>query len=234
MAHRILIVDDEGHIREVIRVALKKAGMDVIEARDGKEALLRYAADRPDLIVLDIGMPEFDGLDVCREIRKVSDVPILFLSARDEEIDRILGLEIGGDDYVTKPFSPRELVARVNVILRRLTPRNGEAKASLAALSQGGLLIDPEQHVATFAGTPLKLTAIEFGILRAFLTRPTSVFNREQLMRAAYQLNIQVSDRTIDSHIRNIRAKLAALACDNVIETIHGVGFKLGRCEKEA
>jgi two-component system OmpR family response regulator len=234
LAHRILIVDDEGHIREVIRVALKKAGMDVIEARDGKEALARFAADKPDLIVLDIGMPEFDGLDVCREIRKSSDVPILFLSARDEEIDRILGLEIGGDDYVTKPFSPRELVARVNVILRRLSPRNGEAKAGPGALSQGGLLIDPEQHVATFAGTPLKLTAIEFGILRAFLTRPTSVFNREQLMRAAYQLNIQVSDRTIDSHIRNIRAKLAALNCENVIETIHGVGFKLGRCEKEA
>ena len=234
MAHRILIVDDEGHIREVIRVALKKAGMDVIEARDCKEALLRVAADKPDLIVLDIGMPEFDGLDVCREIRKGSDVPILFLSARDEEIDRILGLEIGGDDYVTKPFSPRELVARVNVILRRLSPRNGEVKAGPAALVQGGLLIDPEQHVATFAGTPLKLTAIEFGILRAFLTRPTSVFNREQLMRAAYQLNIQVSDRTIDSHIRNIRAKLAALNCENVIETIHGVGFKLGRCEKEA
>lgn len=234
MAHRILIVDDEGHIREVIRVALKKAGMDVIEARDGREALARFAADRPDLIVLDIGMPEFDGLDVCREIRKASDVPILFLSARDEEIDRILGLEIGGDDYVTKPFSPRELVARVNVILRRLSPRNGEAKAGPGALVQGGLLIDPEQHVASFAGTPLKLTAIEFGILRAFLTRPTSVFNREQLMRAAYQLNIQVSDRTIDSHIRNIRAKLAAQNCENVIETIHGVGFKLGRCEKEA
>jgi two-component system, OmpR family, response regulator len=234
LAHRILIVDDEGHIREVIRVALKKAGMDVIEARDGKEALTRFAADRPDLIVLDIGMPEFDGLDVCREIRKTSDVPILFLSARDEEIDRILGLEIGGDDYVTKPFSPRELVARVNVILRRLGPRNGEAKTGPSALTQGGLLIDAEQHVASFAGTPLKLTAIEFGILLAFLTRPTSVFKREQLMRAAYQLNIQVSDRTIDSHIRNIRAKLAALACDNVIETIHGVGFKLGRCEKEA
>jgi len=234
LAHRILIVDDEIHIREVIRVALKKAGMDVIEARDGKEALARFAADRPDVIVLDIGLPEFDGLDVCREIRKTSDVPILFLSARDEEIDRILGLEIGGDDYVTKPFSPRELVARINVILRRLSPRNGEAKSGPAALVQGGLLIDPEQHVASFAGTPLKLTAIEFGILRAFLTRPTSVFNREQLMRAAYQLNIQVSDRTIDSHIRNIRAKLAALACENVIETIHGVGFKLGRCEKEA
>ena len=208
MTHRILIVDDDLHIREVIRVALKKAGMTVFEARDGKEALTRFAADRPDLIVLDIGMPEFDGLDVCREIRKSSDVPILFLSARDDEIDRILGLEIGGDDYVTKPFSPRELVARVNVILRRITSRGQDAKASVAALSQGRLSVDPEQHVAEFAGTPLRLTAIEFGILRAFLTRPTLVFSREQIMSAAYQLNIQVSDRTIDSHIRNIRAKL--------------------------
>src|ERR1700754_2327163 len=116
--------------------------MTISEARDGKEALARFANDRADLVVLDIGMPELDGLDVCREIRKSSDVPILFLSARDEEIDRILGLEIGGDDYVTKPFSPRELVARVNVILRRLSPRNGEAKTGTAALSQGGLLID--------------------------------------------------------------------------------------------
>jgi two-component system, OmpR family, response regulator len=234
LTHRILIVDDDLHIREVIRVALKKAGMTVFEARDGKEALTRFAADKPDLIVLDIGMPEFDGLDVCREIRKSSSVPILFLSARDDEIDRVLGLEIGGDDYVTKPFSPRELVARVNVILRRIAARGQDVRASTAALSQGRLSIDPEQHAAEFAGSPLRLTAIEFGILRAFLTRPTLVFSREQIMSAAYQLNIQVSDRTIDSHIRNIRAKLSAVNCDNVIETIHGVGFKLGRCEPQA
>ncbi|WP_050405276.1 response regulator transcription factor [Bradyrhizobium embrapense] len=232
MTHRILVVDDDPHIREVIRVALRKAGMSVTEARDGKDALARFAGERPDLIVLDIGMPEFDGLDVCREIRKSSDVPILFLSARDEEIDRILGLEIGGDDYVTKPFSPRELVARINVILRRLAPR--AAGTIPKVLSRGQLSIDPEQHVASFAGTALHLTAIEFGILRTFLTRPVAVFKREQIMSAAYQLNIQVSDRTIDSHIRNIRAKLAAANCDNVIETVHGVGFKLGRCEKQA
>lgn len=232
MTHRILIVDDDLHIREVIRVALRKAGMTVNEAKDGREALTRFAADRPDLIILDIGMPELDGLDVCREVRKTSDVPILFLSARDEEIDRVLGLEIGGDDYVTKPFSPRELVARVNVILRRMT-RGTDSRES-ASLSQGKLSVDPEQHVAAFAGTPLRLTAIEFEILRAFLTRPAVVFSREQIMNAAYQLNIQVSDRTIDSHIRNIRAKLSAVNCDNVIETIHGVGFKLGRCEPQA
>jgi two-component system, OmpR family, response regulator len=129
LTHRILIVDDDLHIREVIRVALKKAGMTVAEARDGREALTRFGSDRPDLIILDVGMPEFDGLEVCREIRKTSDVPILFLSARDDEIDRVLGLEIGGDDYVTKPFSPRELVARVNVILRRMTARGADAKA---------------------------------------------------------------------------------------------------------
>ena len=234
MTHHILIVDDDLHIREVIRVALKKAGMAVVEARDGKEALSRFASDRPDLIILDIGMPEFDGLDVCREIRKSSDVPILFLSARDEEIDRVLGLEIGGDDYVTKPFSPRELVARVNVILRRMNSRGTDARLGSTALAQGSLSVDPEQHVAAFAGTQLRLTAIEFGILRAFLARPTAIFSREQIMTAAYQLNIQVSDRTIDSHIRNIRAKLAAANCDNVIETIHGVGFKLGRCEPQA
>jgi len=234
LTHRILIVDDDLHIREVIRVALKKAGMTVTEARDGREALARFGSDRPDLIVLDIGMPEFDGLEVCREIRKSSDVPILFLSARDDEIDRVLGLEIGGDDYVTKPFSPRELVARVNVILRRVTARRMDLKAASVVLAQGDLSIDPEQHVAAFAGTPLRLTAIEFGILRTFLARPAAVFSREQIMSAAYQLNIQVSDRTIDSHIRNIRAKLAALNCDNVIETIHGVGFRLGRCEPQA
>jgi two-component system OmpR family response regulator len=178
-------------------------------------------------------MPELDGLEVCRQIRKASDVPILFLTARDDEIDRVLGLEIGGDDYVTKPFSPRELIARVNVILRRVTVREMERPAP-AALAQGALSIDPTQHVAAFAGTPLRLTAIEFGILKAFLGRPAAVFSREQIMSAAYQLNIQVSDRTIDSHIRNIRAKFAAVSCDNVIETIHGVGFRLGRCEKQA
>jgi two-component system OmpR family response regulator len=228
--HRILVVDDDPHIREVIRVALRKADMAVTEASDGNAALARYAADNPDLIVLDVGMPEFDGLEVCRRIRRTSDVPILFLSARDEEIDRVLGLEIGGDDYVTKPFSPRELVARVNVILRRVTSRSANGSGQAAELTHGRLRLDPEQHAAYFADTPLALTALEFGIVRTLLGRPAVVFNREQIMSAAYQLNIQVSDRTIDSHIRNIRAKLSAAGCEDVIETVHGVGFRLGRC----
>jgi two-component system OmpR family response regulator len=230
LTHRILVVDDDQHIREVICVALKKAGLDPREARDGKEALSRFAADQPALIVLDIGMPELDGLDVCRLVRRTSDVPILFLSARDDEIDRILGLEIGGDDYVTKPFSPRELVARVNVILRRVASRGPDRQAG-NALVRGDLSLDPLQHVAQFRGTGITLTAMEFEILKAFLARPNVVFSREQIMTAAYQMNIQVSDRTIDSHIRNIRAKLAEVGCDNAVDTVHGVGFRLGRCE---
>jgi two-component system, OmpR family, response regulator len=176
-------------------------------------------------------MPELDGLDVCREVRKTSDLPILFLSARDDEIDRVLGLEIGGDNYVTKPFSPRELVARINVILRRMTPRGADAKKPGGMLALGGLTLDPPQHLAQFNGEHLTLTAIEFEILKTLLARPSTVFSREQIMAAAYQMNIQVSDRTIDSHIRNIRAKLSAAGCDNGIDTVHGVGFRLGRCE---
>ncbi|MGJ4928445.1 response regulator [Bradyrhizobium sp. HKCCYLS2038] len=228
MSPRILIVDDDPHIREVLRVALSKAGMAVTEAADGRAALVKFGEDRADLIVLDVGMPEFDGLEVCRRIRRTSQVPILFLSARDEEIDRILGLEIGGDDYVTKPFSPRELVARINVILRRVA--SGDRTAEPEELTHGRLRLDPQQHQARFGETPLTLTALEFSILRTLMTRPTVVFNREQIMGAAYQLNIQVSDRTIDSHIRNIRAKLAAAGCEDAIETVHGVGFRLGRC----
>ena len=230
MSPRILIVDDDPHIREVVRVALSKAGMAVTEAADGRAALIKFTDERPDLIVLDVGMPEFDGLEVCRRIRRTSQVPILFLSARDEEIDRILGLEIGGDDYVTKPFSPRELVARVNVILRRVATAGAHRPVEPDELIHGRLRLDPQQHLACFAETPLTLTALEFSILRTLMTRATVVFSREQIMTAAYQLNIQVSDRTIDSHIRNIRAKLASAGCEDAIETVHGVGFRLGRC----
>lgn len=232
MAYRILVVDDDPHIRDVICVALKKAGMVTVSARDGTEALARFASDRPALVVLDIGMPEMDGLEVCRRIRKSSDAPIVFLSARDEEIDRVLGLEIGGDDYVTKPFSPRELVARINVILRRARSR-GETDSG-QTLSQGGLMVEPLSRLARFDGKELLLTAIEFDILKTLTARPAVVFTRDQIMAAAYSLNIQVSDRTIDSHIRNIRSKLAAHGCNDAIETVHGVGFKLGRCETRA
>jgi two-component system OmpR family response regulator len=221
---RILIADDEPNIREVITFALERAGFQTATARNGGETLQAFRRGPLDLIILDIGMPEMDGLEVCRQIRKTSDVPILFLSARDEEIDRVLGLEIGGDDYVTKPFSARELVARVNVILKRA--RSGSKMPE--AMSHGRLRLDAARHGVWFGDAAVKLTALEFEILAAFMARPEVVFSREQLMEAAYGAGTYVSERTIDSHIRNLRAKFAEAGCENVVETIHGVGFKLG------
>jgi two-component system OmpR family response regulator len=228
MPHSILIVGDDPHIRDVVRFALEKSGMTISIATDGKQALRQFDRNVHDLVVLDVGMPEMDGLEVCREIRKTAETPILFLSARDEEIDRILGLEIGGDDYVTKPFSPRELVARVNAILRRI--RSAPPSES-KPLRHGGLLLDPDARTAGFQNKPIALTALEFSILRTLVARPGFVFTRELILDAAYAGNIHVADRTIDSHIRNIRAKMAAAGSDSVIETVHGVGFKLGPCE---
>jgi two-component system OmpR family response regulator len=227
VAHSILVVDDDPHIRDVVRFAFEKTGMQISTAQDGKEALRQFDRNVHELVVLDVGMPEMDGLEVCRQIRKTSDTPILFLSARDEEIDRILGLEIGGDDYVTKPFSPRELVARVNAILRRART----APEATKAMSHGKLTIDPNARSAHFLDAPVSLTALEFDILRTLLARPGFVFTRELILDAAYAGNIHVADRTIDSHVRNIRAKMAVAGCESVIETVHGVGFRLGRCE---
>jgi two-component system OmpR family response regulator len=223
---RILIADDEPNIREVITFALERAGYATATARNGSEAMQQMRRGPIDLIVLDIGMPEMDGLEVCRQIRKTSDVPILFLSARDEEIDRILGLEIGGDDYVTKPFSARELVARINVILKRA--RGGEKRSP--ALSHGNVRLDAARHGVWFGEAAIALTALEFEILSAFMGRPELVFSREQLMEAAYGAGTYVSDRTIDSHIRNLRAKFAEAGCVAAVETVHGVGFRLGSC----
>lgn len=228
--HRILVVDDDPHIRDVICFALEKAGMATEIARNGSEALERLRRQPPSLIVLDVGMPEMDGLEVCRHVRRSSDVPILFLSARDEEIDRVLGLEIGGDDYVTKPFSPRELVARIHVILRRAKADGRREPVHDKPFTRGGMTIDPGRHLAEYHGQPLGLTALEFAIVRAMIAHPGQVFSRDRLMEAAYDRNIHVSDRTIDSHIRNIRAKCAAAGCTDAIETVHGVGFRLGRC----
>ncbi|TJU99923.1 MAG: response regulator transcription factor [Mesorhizobium sp.] len=229
MPHHILVADDDPHIREVICFALEKAGMKTAAVSDGAAALRAIERHTPDLVVLDIGMPEMDGLEVCRRLRHTSDVPVLFLSARDEEIDRILGLEMGGDDYVTKPFSPRELVARVNVILRRARPMAPEP-ADDRQFAHGKLILVPASHGAAFDGKPLSLTGIEFSILKGFLARPAHVLDRDAVMANAYAGKVHVADRTVDSHIRNIRAKLAAAGCLDAIETVHGIGFRLGRC----
>ena len=228
MAKSILVVDDDPHILEVISFALQKAGFDHNTARDGKQALEKFQTSVPDLIVLDISLPEMDGLDVCRQIRKTSNVPILFLSSRDEEIDRIIGLEIGGDDYVSKPFSPRELIARVKVILKRTAPL--EVAEEPDALSVGQVSLWPEEHRVEFAGAPVELTATEFQIVRTFLRRPQIVRDRNAIIDTAYADNIHVSDRTVDSHIRHIRLKFQEAGCASIIETVHGVGYKLGTC----
>jgi two-component system OmpR family response regulator len=227
MTRRILVVDDDPHIRDVICFALTNAGMTAIAAQNGVEALAQLERDPADLVVLDIGMPEMDGLEVCRRIRRDSETPILFLSARSDEIDRVLGLELGGDDYVTKPFSPRELVARVSAILKRA----GAAPAPAAkedVLRRGGLTLDVPRFHAAFNGRDVSLTALEFALVKLLAARPGIVFTRDTIMSTIYASNINVSDRTIDSHVRNVRSKFAAAGCASVIDTVHGVGFRLG------
>ena len=233
MTHKkILVVDDDPHIREVISFALEKADMTVSLANDGKQALQSYEKNPTDLIVLDINMPEMDGLECCREIRKTSDVPILFLSSRDDEIDRILGLEIGGDDYVTKPFSPRELVARINVILKRSQSNSFSPNASdETELIHGKLRLDTEQHAIWWDEQAVSLTATEFAMLAQLLKQPKRVFSRDAIMQGSYQYNVYVSDRTIDSHIRHIRHKFSEVGCAKIIETQHGVGYRLSDCD---
>ena len=226
MSHSILVVDDDPHIREVVCFALDKAGMSTRAANDGAHALALTGEQSPDLIVLDINMPEMDGLELCRQLRRSSEVPILFLSSRDEEIDRVLGLELGADDYVTKPFSPRELVARINAILKRA--RGGAGTGDEDEIVRTGTLeIDPVEHRALWHGEEISLTATEFQLLLAMARQPRRVFSRDDLMRAVYAPGIHVSDRTLDSHVRHVRAKLTACGADGLIETVHGVGFRL-------
>lgn len=224
---RLLVVDDDSHIREVMRYALSEAGHEIVEAADGREALKRFAAERFDLVVLDIVMPEADGLTVCRKLRETSQVPILFVSSRDDELDRVLGLELGGDDYLGKPFSPRELVARVKALLRRassaLTPH---ASAAEEHVRHGPLALDLMRHRCTWAGHELVLTVTEFALLATLARAPGRVFNRDQLVDQAYGEAHVITERTVDSHIRRVRQKLAVLGADP-IETVYGLGYRL-------
>ena len=230
MIQNILIVDDDAHICEVISFALGQAGFAHRIASNGVDALTMLAANNYDLMVLDVGMPELDGLDVCREVRKSSELPILFLSARDDEIDRILGLELGGDDYVTKPFSPRELVARIKSILKRTVASGTGDQTGATILKYAGLKMNSSSRETHFVSKLVSTTPKEFALLWHLVERPNIVFPREHLMIAAYGPTIYVSDRTIDSHIRNIRAKFAEAGCESIIETNHGIGFRLGSC----
>jgi two-component system OmpR family response regulator len=219
---RILIADDDRHLREVVRYALERAGHQVSEAQDGAAALRAFEAEPPELIVLDILMPEDDGLSVCRQIRAHSRVPIIFLSSRDEELDRVLGLELGADDYITKPFSPRELVARVAAVLRRAS---GEAQRD-EVLRHGLLVIDLSRHTCHYAEQAITLTVTELELLVALTRAPGRVLDRAELVRRAYGDSHHITERTVDSHVRRIRAKLASAGADPV-ETVYGVGYRM-------
>ncbi|WP_208348896.1 response regulator transcription factor [Pseudaestuariivita rosea] len=223
---QILVVDDDPQIRDLLRIALAKADYAVRLAGDGAAALREISAQPPDLIVLDIGLPEMDGLEVCRRIRASHATPVLFLTARDDEIDRVLGFEMGADDYVTKPFSPRELVARIKAILKRT---NG-APAEHGAQRRGALELDATRHFCAVSGVAVTLTATEMAILAKLMQRPDQISPRPQLTDAVYGTNIHVSDRTLDSHLRNLRRKLADAGCADAIETVHGVGVRMGEC----
>ncbi len=226
---RILIVDNDTHIRDVLRYALDREGFEVIEAENGRQALEIFTTDNPGLVILDIMMPELDGISVCRELRQSSRVPIIFLSSKDDEIDRVLGLELGGDDYITKPFSPRELVARVRAVLRRIEQPSVDTSQTDNLLQYGCLKIDLDRFKAFWRDEEITFTVTELGLLRVLIQQPGRVFSREALMDAAYDFNNVVSDRTIDSHMRRVRAKLSAVGA-SPIETVHGVGYKLGDC----
>jgi two-component system OmpR family response regulator len=255
MKKRILIADDDPHIREVVRFALEQAGFSTLEASDGLEAV-EIVADharsdqgrtgdhagankRLDLVVLDVMMPEMDGTEVCRKLRADFEVPIVFLSSRDDEIDRVLGLELGGDDYITKPFSPRELVARVKAVLRRTggsSPRGDSQNHSLQndggenVLEHGQLRLDLDRFKAFWGDGEVELTKTEFGVVRTMMGFPGKVYSRNELMDGAYDHGTIVSDRTIDSHVRRVRRKFEDVG-NSPIETVHGMGYKLGKCQ---
>ena len=226
---KILIADDDPHIRQLLAFALEKAGFEVVEAEDGEAALEKAEAAAPDLLVLDINMPRMNGLDVCRQLRARGELPILILSSRDEEIDRVLGIELGADDYVVKPFSPREVVARVTAILRRARPA-ASAAASGGEVARGRLSLDPDAWLAHWDGRPLALTVTEFGILRTLAAAPAKVFTRDAIIDRLRGPGFAITDRTVDSHVRNLRGKFAAMGAHDVIETRSGVGYRLGAC----
>ncbi len=224
----ILIVDDDAHIRDVVRFALTKAGFKTIEGENGSQAIELVTKNNPDLLILDILMPELDGTEVCRTIRASSSIPIIFLSSQDEEIDRVVGLELGADDYIAKPFSPRELVARVKAVLRR-TETNIQVPNSENELVWNNIRLHKSRFQVFYNNIQIDLTATEFGLLTILIGSPQQVFSRDQLMNLGYKDSSLVTDRTIDSHIRKIRQKFRERGCEP-IETVRGIGYRLGDC----
>ena len=218
MPKKILLVDDEPEILEICRDYLKASGYDVVTAKDGAQGLSLFRREKPDLIVLDLMLPEMDGLDLCRAIRRESNVPIIMLTARVEETDKLVGLELGADDYMTKPFSPRELVARVKVVLRRAS---GDSTAEVIRV--GNVSLDRTQYEVQIGKRVVTLTPTEFEIMATLMSQPSRIFSRHQLLNAAHGVAFESYERAIDSDIRNLRHKLEP---DELIFTVHGVGYK--------
>ena len=218
MPKKILLIDDEPEILEICRDYLKASGYDVVTAGDGLQGLSSARREKPDLIVLDLMMPEMDGLDFCRTLRRESNVPIIMLTARIEEMDKLIGLEIGADDYMTKPFSPRELVARVRVVLRR-----GSGDTTAEVIRAGNVSLDRARYEVQIGERAIQLTSTEFEIMATLMSQPSRIFSRNQLLNAVHGVAFESYERAIDSHIRNLRRKLEP---DDLIVTVHGVGYK--------
>lgn len=216
----ILVVDDEKSIVELERMYLEKEGYTIEAAYDGKTALEKFRATRPAAIILDLMLPGIDGWQVCRRIRQESDAPIIMLTARDQDIDKIVGLELGADDYLTKPFNPRELVARVKAIFRRAAPAPKTQRCAV-----GDLTLDLERREVTAAGKPVELRAKEFDLLAALLQNPGIVLTRERLLEIAWGFDFPGETRTVDVHVAQLRKKIAGARTQ--IETVSGVGYKL-------
>ena len=223
MGKKILVVDDELKIVKLVRAYLERAGFTVVTAHDGQEALAVFRYERPNLVVLDLMLPGMDGLDVCRAIRRSSDVPIIMLTARDEEVDRLIGLELGADDYIVKPFSPREVVARVRAVLRRTEGQPVEPEVIIA----GDVTLDLPHRTAQVRGRPVELTATEFDLLTVLARHPGQVFTRMQLLDLVQGEAYEGYERTIDVHVKNLRRKLGDDPRNprNIV-TMRGVGYK--------
>jgi DNA-binding response OmpR family regulator len=221
----VLVVDDDHKLIQLVRMYLEREGFTVLAAYDGSHALEMFERHHPGFVVLDLLLPKVDGVSVCRQIRKSSNVPILMLTAKVEEVDKLVGLSVGADDYVTKPFSPRELVARVRAILRRAA----QPKPAAARLIQGELTLDIERHEVFLDGREVRLTPIEYKLLQALMEFPGRVFTRDQLLAHVYAFDeAVVVDRTVDVHIGKLREKLTDdPARPKYIQTVRGVGYKL-------
>ena len=222
MPKKILVIDDEPKIVEICCDYLKAAGFDVIVAGDGPQGLSQARTQKPDLVVLDLMLPGMDGLDVCRALRHDSEIPIIMLTARVEEADKLVGLELGADDYITKPFSPRELVARVRTVLRRA---GGDPTSEVIRV--GEVTLDRTRYEVDLPNHIIPLTPTEFEILATLMSQPGRIFSRSQLLMAVHGVAFESYERAIDSHIRNLRRKLeSAPQAGSYIVTVHGVGYK--------